>query len=184
MKHRQRDCSWVPGEFENISPNDFKCSSDPETDYNCIAWAAGKTNRPWWPEPTWPYFWPAGLPKSPAQEAERLAHFISAFKMEGYRVCFWMRSRYQRGYEKVAIYVNEKGRATHAARMLPTGVWSSKLGNEEDIEHKDLQCIQGKAYGRVAVILKRELPGRQGTDVLAKFHSLLSRISKRALGRF
>jgi len=35
-------------------------------------------------------------------------------------------------------------------------MWSSKLGKEEDIEHRNLRCIEGKLYGRVKVILKRK----------------------------
>jgi hypothetical protein len=43
---------------------------------------------------------------------------------------------------------------THAARQLPNGRWSSKLGKLEDIEHA-LDDICGSAYGSVVPVLKR-----------------------------
>ena len=157
MIWRARDCSWLTTnnqDFQNLRPNDFKCASDPETNYNCIAWAAGRTDKRWWPTETAPYFWPPGLPKRPPHKAETLENFIRVFERDGYKVC-WT-SWYSTRYEKIAIYVGKNGRPTHAARRLPNKMWSSKLGKEEDIEHRNLRCIEGKLYGRVKVILKRK----------------------------
>lgn len=156
MIHRQRDCSWVPGCFENITPSDFHCSSDPDDDYNCIAWALGKTDIYWWPTTLWPFHWPDSLPKWPAHIAESTSNFIAAFETEGYKVCTDTDSK--SGYEKVAIYANKSDRVLHAARMLPNGMWSSKLGEHEDIEHVTLECIEGKGYGSVVVYMERPLP--------------------------
>src|SRR5439155_7319934 len=99
------------------------------------------------------------LPKEPVEKAETLPNFIEAFKKQGYKVC--RNGKFHYRYEKVAIFVGDKGRPLHAARLLPNGVWSSKLGDEEDIEHRTLECIQGKAYGRVAAFLKRKLPRQE-----------------------
>ena len=156
MVTRPRDCSWVPHGFENITPKDFKCASDPENDYNCIAWAAGKTDNFWWPKPLAPYHWPNGLSKHPVQVAETIPNFIAAFQTEGYRPCRSGRLSFR--YEKIALYVADNGRPKHAARLLPTGVWSSKLGPDEDIEHRTLKCIEGTKYGKVKVYLKRKWP--------------------------
>jgi len=49
------------------------------------------------------------------------------------------------------------GAPTHAARQLPSGRWSSKLGPMEDIEH-ELQDVTGSVYGSVVLVLKRPLP--------------------------
>lgn len=62
----------------------------------------------------------------------------------------------EQGYEKVALYVDHDGKPTHAARQLPTGRWTSKLGKIEDIEH-ELEGIAGSVYGSVAKILKRPM---------------------------
>jgi hypothetical protein len=57
---------------------------------------------------------------------------------------------------KVAIYARS-GIPTHAARQLPNGNWTSKLGLSEDIEHP-LAGLVGDIYGDVAVILARPIP--------------------------
>jgi hypothetical protein len=50
-------------------------------------------------------------------------------------------------YEKVALFAKD-GRVTHAARQLPSGRWTSKLGSDVDIEH-ELYAIEGEVYGTV-----------------------------------
>ena len=62
---------------------------------------------------------------------------------------------YEEGFEKVAIYIDTHGKPTHAARQLSSGIWTSKLGQLEDIEHSKLDDITGSQYGSVGVILKR-----------------------------
>lgn len=178
MVTRPRNCSWVTSVFENITPQDFRCSSDPDDDYNCIAWAAGKTDNYWWPTKLWPYHWPNGLPtfpNDPNHVAESVANFVAAFETEGYREC--NDGKLDRRYEKVAIFANAAGRVKHAARLLPSGVWSSKLGEHEDIEHKTLECIEGNGYGYVRVYLRRKLPKLQRPNWLRTFRSFLLRRS-------
>lgn len=51
---------------------------------------------------------------------------------------------------------------THAARQLPNGRWTSKLGFLEDIEH-DLHDVAGEAYGTVVVLLKRPMLPASGS---------------------
>jgi len=57
------------------------------------------------------------------------------------------------GWEKVALYATDEG-PTHAARQMPNGRWTSKLGPEEDIEH-ELQGLSGAFYGSVVRFLRR-----------------------------
>jgi hypothetical protein len=59
-------------------------------------------------------------------------------------------------YQKIAIYIDVSGTPTHAARQLPNGKWTSKLGWLEDIEH-ELDGLTGDRYGCVAQILKRPI---------------------------
>jgi hypothetical protein len=63
------------------------------------------------------------------------------------------------GYLKVALY-ESNGFYTHAARQLPDGRWTSKLGKAEDIEHDDPHAVAGGIYGEVA----RYLRGRSESD--------------------
>jgi hypothetical protein len=123
--------------------------TSPETSrYNCIAWAAGDTDRWWWPtEPTEDYYWPAGV-----ECAETLAAFVAAFSLLGYAP----RStpELELGYVKIALFAAPDGIPTHASRQLANGRWTSKLGEGEDIEH-DLQDIDGAIYGSVAQLMRR-----------------------------
>jgi hypothetical protein len=149
------DPSWILGWFENISLEDFDFTSDPTPQYNCIAWAAGKQNEPWWPtDQIKGYFWPPGLPKEPIGQ-ETIANFISAFETEGYSLC--LNGEVEEGFEKVAIYADANQIPTHAARSLRGGGWTSKLGDEEDIKHVSLESIAGNGYGSPVVFLKRPI---------------------------
>jgi hypothetical protein len=176
-----RNCAWVPFSFENIEPLDFDCTSDRTDDYNCIAWAFGKTDVPWWPTTISPYYWPPELPKEPQEVAETIENFVAAFTGEGYRVC--KSGKMESGYEKIAIYADDKHIPTHAARMLPDGIWSSKLGDFEDIEHKTLHGIEGQEYGHVVRFMRRRIPCQE-TNLLRRSRSFLSRIFGRQLRAF
>lgn len=169
-----RDCSWVTSRFENIRPQDFDCSSDRTAGelvtYNCIAWAAGKKDGFWWPRPEAGYHWPPGLPREQIGQ-ETLENFIKAFETEGFTVC--ESDRFENGFEKVAIYVKNNDNPTHAARLLPSGLWTSKLGDDEDIEHTTLKCLEGKQYGKVRVFLKKPNPLCQKPNQLKTFRSRL-----------
>jgi hypothetical protein len=151
-----RDCSWVPRAFENANDSNFACTSDRTlgltAKYNCIAWAAGKTDNWWWPEATGGYYWPPGLPKEQCGQ-ETLVNFVDAFGTEGYLPC--RDGAFERGFEKIAIYADSDGCPLHAARLLPNGVWTSKLGDMEDIEHESLTAVEGSLYGSVVSFLKR-----------------------------
>ncbi|MEK6705299.1 MAG: hypothetical protein AABZ06_05880 [Bdellovibrionota bacterium] len=59
------------------------------------------------------------------------------------------------GFDKVAIFVLD-GAVTHAARQLPSGKWSSKLGPNHDIEHT-ITGLDGHRYGAVAQVMKRPM---------------------------
>jgi hypothetical protein len=118
--------------------------------YNCIAWAAGDDANWWWPTNgpgDAPRFWPAGAPRE-----ETLAAFIAAFATLNFTPTD--SAVQESGFEKVAVFVDTRGVPTHAARQLPTGLWTSKLGQWEDIEHQ-LLALEGEIYGRVAVVFKR-----------------------------
>lgn len=55
------------------------------------------------------------------------------------------------------IHADVGGEAQHAARQLPTGAWTSKIGNLEDIEHAELDALAGPLYGSPAVVLSRPI---------------------------
>jgi hypothetical protein len=72
----------------------------------------------------------------------------------GYEVCD--NPELEPGSEKVAIYTKD-GEPTHMALQRPSGQWTSKCGDWEDIVHT-LEGLEGSDYGSVATIMKRESP--------------------------
>ena len=92
---------------------------------------------------------------------ETLACFTAAYNSLGYMVC--NDETYEDGVEKVAVYADDFGKPTHAARQLDAGFWTSKLGRGHDIRHSSLSALEGKpglgkGYGTVALIMARAVP--------------------------
>ena len=77
------------------------------------------------------------------------------FEQLGYQEC--ATDELEPGFEKVALFVNVDNLPTHAARQLPNGSWTSKLGRWQDIEHQSLNNLAGSPpmYGNVAILLCR-----------------------------
>jgi hypothetical protein len=135
--------------FPGLRGSGYQVTSPRADRYNCIAWAADDVSNWWWPdEPNQPdsSFWPPGVPR-----AHTLDAFCEAFATLGYAVCD--DEQPEVGYEKVALF-SVNGEPTHAARLLTSGRWTSKLGPMEDIEH-GLPDLEGDVYGTVTVLLKR-----------------------------
>lgn len=134
--------------FPGLRTTSYQVTSPADPSYNCIAWAAG-TNSDWW----WPLsadrksYWPTGAPREVS-----LSAFVATMLAFGYTVC--SDEAAESRSEKAALFVDSDGAPTHAARQLPTGRWTSKLGQSVDIEH-DLRALEGDVYGVVAVILRR-----------------------------
>src|SRR5262245_58256884 len=122
--------------FSRLKGSNYRVSSPATPTYNCIAFAAGRDDRWWWPGPF--SYWPAGVPKDETLEA-----FVLAFGTLGYTVCD--DGLPEVGFEKVAIYADRYGTPTHMARQLNTGIWVSKCGELEDIEHDTLEALEGHA---------------------------------------
>lgn len=127
--------------------------SSPETPderYNCIAWAAGDDQQWWQPSGRRWHYWPRRVPLAYTLNAHR-----AAFRTLGYVDCD--DGSVEAGWEKIALYTGEPyGLVTHAARQNEWGIWLSKLGPLEDIEHLTLAALEGpEQYGTVAAFMKR-----------------------------
>jgi hypothetical protein len=132
--------------FPDLVRTGYSITSPATTDYNCIAWAAGVTDEWWWPDGMGINPWPVA-----ARREETMAAFVEAFQILGYLPC--ADDSLEPGFEKVALYALA-GTPKHAARQLPGGRWTSKLGPLEDVEHA-LGGLVGTWYGNVVQILKR-----------------------------
>lgn len=134
--------------FPDLQISGYSITSPATPEYNCIAWAASEAEVWWEPDPLNLYYWPSNTPRRYTLEA-----YKKAFETIGYTLC--NNFLYEERVEKIAIYVDSRGKPTHAARQLSSGNWTSKLGQLEDIEHATLENIAGQRYGSVGVILKR-----------------------------
>jgi len=135
-------------DFPNLRSTAYEVKSEEDEEYNCIAWAANVKNRMiwWWPNTG---YWP----REPENDAsvQEFMEVLRAFL--GYEVC--ATSDLEKGCEKVALYVDHDGEPQHMARQLPSGRWTSKCGDLEDIEH-ELSGLEGDLYGKATMFLKRK----------------------------
>jgi len=132
--------------FPDLTRTGYRVTSPSDAVYNCVAWAAGLTDSWWWPDPDGFDYWPTGIDRDRTVPA-----FTAALSTVGYSPCG--DGLLETGWEKAAIYATDEG-PTHAARQLPDGRWTSKLGPDEDIEHA-LEGLCGAAYGVVVQFLRR-----------------------------
>lgn len=135
--------------FPDLARTGYRLTSPADPHYNCISWAAGITNAWWWPDPDGFDYWPAGVPRE-----RTLAAFDQALATVGFAPC--ADDSVEAGREKIALYATADG-PTHAARQLPDGRWTSKLGPDDDVEHA-LDGLCGAIYGTVVRFLRRPLP--------------------------
>jgi hypothetical protein len=156
-------CYQLESALENLKGTGYeRYPISPQTDpapkgYNCIAFAAGHQDRPWWPHPDkFLYYWPPHLARETV-DLETAANFIRAFEWKGYKVC--KDGNRKKGIEKVAIFLRNN-RPKHAARQLESGLWTSKCGDLEDIQHETLKAGEGKAYGNAIIFLHRRRDGK------------------------
>ncbi len=134
--------------FPRLKRATFYVTSPSTTIYNCVAWAASDSRRWWWPSAG--YYWPAGVP-----QRVDLAAFVALFEYLGFQRC--ANGDLEANNDKIALFVDAHGAPTHAARQLPNGRWTSKLGNDEDIDHT-IYGLEAGAYGSVAQFMKRKTP--------------------------
>lgn len=140
---------WLERDYPNLKNTTYQITSPDTLDYNCIAWAAGDTTKWWWPDQDFIHYWPPNVPREETLEA-----FILMFETLGYQV--FLQADFESGWEKIAIYAkNDKPR--HAARQLPNGKWTSKIGQYEDIEHDSLMGLEGDLYGQVVCLMRRSI---------------------------
>jgi hypothetical protein len=115
------ESSILRAAFPFLESEGFSETSPAAHEYNCIAWATGRTDVAWWPDPQGVGYWPEGAPR-----AETLEAFYRAFESIGYTRCH--DGSLEGGFEKTALCALS-GQPKHAARQLPDGRWTSKLGS-------------------------------------------------------
>lgn len=137
------------GQFPHLKIGSFEVTSPQDARYNCIAWAANITSLWMWPGA----YFPTGKPSDIS-----LSSFIKEFKSRGFTCC--VSSKFEQGFEKVAIFANNNNEVTHMARQLNETRWTSKIGRNWDISH-ELTALRGPQYGEIFQIMKRDLVNGQ-----------------------
>lgn len=135
--------------FPNAKNEGYDEISPQSKFYNCIAYAAGDTTRNWWPNNGPTGYWPKNVP-----QRETVYAFLELYRSLGYENC--NDGQLENGFDKIAVYtLNNK--VTHAALQLQNGNWTSKVGQNIDIEHNTLKALEGPFYGQVVRFLKRPI---------------------------
>ena len=141
---RKQLLDWFPKARQ--SATSLSITSPIDVGYNCVAWAMERTDR-WW-QPAHPFaYWPSPEPET------GLAAYVRMFEGHGYAAC--ESSAHERGFAKIAIYVDAAGGFLHVAKLLESGRWSSKCGQQSDISHSNAELLEGTEYGRVWGFMKR-----------------------------
>lgn len=81
--------------------------------------------------------------------------FIETFESLGFETCD--SDELEEGFRKIAIYGISGANPKHLARQLVDGKWTSKLGQQVDIQHDTLDDITGPHYGSVLRIMRKAL---------------------------
>ena len=139
---------WIDEVFPSLAEEGYEVTSQDDNQYNCIAYAAGETDRWWSHIETAGYYWPEY-----ASRTALIQSLVEVFTGLGYKPCPDASS--DPDLQKIALY-SKNGEWTHAAIQLPDGSWSSKLGAGEDIRHKTPQSLTGTTYGEVYFIMGRQ----------------------------
>jgi hypothetical protein len=142
--------------YPALTPENSQKLSDATSRYNCIAFAAGDTNR-WWEPPVDHVldpgqYWPEGAPTG-----IDLDSCVKAYQRHGFERI----SRETMGddFQTIALYAHRGGEMSHAARLNKDGSWLSKLGDLEDISHDYLASLEGdSAFGSVRLMMSRLNP--------------------------
>ena len=142
--------SWIDDHLPQLAAEGYQVTSEPDGDYNCIAYAVGETDRWWSHVERADYYWPEHASRTPSIQS-----LIEVFAGFGYEPC--EDAFYEPGFSKIALYADRQGNWTHAAVQLPDGGWSSKLGPDEDISHQTPESLDPGFYGGVHCLMRRPL---------------------------
>ncbi len=137
--------TWLNVSFPKLRDEGFTVVDPPSDRYNCIAYAAGDTNR-WW-DHTPRRYWP-----SYATRSEQIESLQEVFIGLGFEECD--DSSIEPGYQKIALY-EDQGAWEHASVQMPNGAWRSKMGEGPVIEHRSPGSLSGGPYGEPTVYMRR-----------------------------
>lgn len=134
--------------FPMLRCSHFKVSSPYDPIYNCVAYVMGDTENWWEPDSMGTCYWPQGLPRG---DYSPKAYSV-LFETFGYKTD--SSDQLEKGHNKIVIF-EKNGIFKHVALQLESGLWTSKIGEYEDITHT-LEGLVGDFYGQVKIVLKKQ----------------------------
>jgi hypothetical protein len=132
----------------NLRVEGFEETSPRDENYNCVAWALGRTDRWFEPGGFQGTYWPLGVRQDTSIDA-----YIELFETFGYERA--ETPGHEEGFERVALD-GDAGEFMHVAVQVAHG-WSSKCGALQDIAHTTLRALEDDVYGEVVAVLRRSL---------------------------
>lgn len=134
--------------FPGLARDGYRETSQATWNYNCIAWAASRSDQWWEPDPYSYSYWPPGVARQYTLQA-----YEAAYRALGFEAC--ADGEFAVTFEKIVLFADAAGTPTHAARQLENGRWTSKLGSDVDIEHGRPEALIGKDYGTPVIFMRR-----------------------------
>lgn len=134
--------------WPNLNQHNYSITSPPAKVYNCVAWASGinYTRLDFYRNE-----------KGEIDEDQSSFRYMKHFETIGFVEC--ESPDFEEGFEKIALYEDRRGNFTHVALQKGEDRWTSKLGYLEDIEHKNLEALEGRGrdrYGNHVFYMKRQ----------------------------
>lgn len=135
--------------WPNLNSSNYELKSDPTDEYNCVAWANHINHQ--------------SVDLSLDDDGEPLSYpdlscltYIEYFQSQGFEIC--ESAEWEEGFEKIALYERDDETFEHVARQMSNSIWTSKLGEWEDIEHSTLESLQSNHfYGIPAWYMRRRI---------------------------
>ena len=149
---RNRTPSELEEKFPKLHAGNYSKTSEATARYNCLAFA-NDHDRKWWQAGLFGgrYYWPPN-------KNDTLDGWVKIFTDQGYVLT--KNRGVEPGFEKVAIYVDQKDVDQMHVAKSDGRSWKSKLGRYQDIEHDSLSLLEGDVeweYGIVERVLKRPI---------------------------
>lgn len=139
---------WMKKNFPNSQGN-WVQTSEHTIEYNCVAWVLGSNNK-WWQPLTLGGDWPSDI-----SESYNVNSYIELFIKFGFEKC--VDYEFESEYDKIAIFQNtENNEFSHVSKLIEPGIWSSKMGDYEDIRH-NIKALENSVYGSIHCYMKRKI---------------------------
>lgn len=135
--------------WPKLVKNSFRKTSHFSIDYNCVSWAVGIVSKRI-DSGGQSYEWPNDLPRD-----HTINSYVKLYQKYGFEKCD--NGNLESSLEKIALFEDEYGFFKHVALQLSSGLWTSKMGDLEDIEHKTSDAVDGWFYGKVSIYMSRQI---------------------------